>query len=292
MLRYVLIFVAVLFIAPLACGEESQDNVVIKIRAINPLEEKASITIRYSLPIGLTSEDILAKYIKRGNKPTKRQNFKIRLDKEKKTYFVDQPMTLAPKEVVVLEIEVKDVWAIPAQKLDDLQAQTENLLKTPIERESTSADFMNDGSAPDPIVIKLKEEILRQLEKISATQEANTIAKAGVTAHIDAYRKNAETLKQVQMDIAMLENILGEKETLKKEELLEDAPLSEPPSLPKIPVQSEEQAQPPLEVGQDQPVPSASIEGENRAVQPAATIEPFSVKPSIADKLRSWFRRR
>ena len=48
------------------CATAAESAVVIKVRAINPLEEEAPVTIHYPLPAGLTPEDVLAKRVARG----------------------------------------------------------------------------------------------------------------------------------------------------------------------------------------------------------------------------------
>ena len=94
--------------------------VVIKVRAINPLEEEARVTIHYPLPAGLTSEDVPAKRVAHGKSPAAPVDFEINFDENEKVYFVDHQITLAPKEIVVPEVEAKDIWTVTRRTIDRL----------------------------------------------------------------------------------------------------------------------------------------------------------------------------
>jgi hypothetical protein len=193
-------------------------GVVIKIRAINPLEEKTAVFIRYPLPQGITPGDIVARRMKsnrppaavEGEDPTaavpavQEADFKIKYDKENKYYFVDHKMTLAPKEIVTLEVEVKDVWVVPSKEMEDLRKDMQALAeKYPV---------------LDDTAMRLRQEIFDALTQIEADQASGTVAKAGVENHIKAYEKNAERLRQARMDVKMLKNLLKGAKGKKRED--------------------------------------------------------------------------
>ncbi len=230
----------------------AESGVVIKVRAINPLEEEAPVTIHYPLPAGLTSDDILAKRIARGKGRAVRANFEVNFDENEKVYFVDHQITLGPKEIVVLEIEAKDVWTVPQETVDRLKKEVEDLLKTP-----PPPPEGEEETGPDPVALKLKDEISRQLDEIVEDQKATAITQVGVQAHIEAYQKSRETLQQVGMDITMLRNMIAAQ-------------------------QAEETPQGETGV-QDQAVSSGAPNAEASAAEPAAE------KQSVADKLKSLF---
>ena len=237
--------------------------VVIKVRAINPLEEEAPVTIHYPLPAGLTSEDVLAKRVARGKSPAAPADFEINFDENEKVYFVDHQITLAPKEIVVLEVEAKDIWTVTPETIDRLKKQVEDLLKA---RPPSEGSVSGEAAAGDPIALKLKEEISRQLEEIVENQKATAITQVGVRGHIEAYQKNRETLQQVGMDITMLRNMIAAQE---------------------IPVEGEESRSLPSLSGaneiQPQSVPPSASGLAGPAPAPVA-------KPSVAEKLKSLFR--
>lgn len=235
--------------------------VVIKVRAINPLEEEALVTIHYPLPAGLTPEDVLAKRVARGKGPAVPTDFAINFDEDEKVYFVDHLITLAPKEIVVLEVEAKDIWTVPQKTIDGLKKQVEDLLKA----SPPSEGFVSEEAAagPDPVALKLKEEISRQLEEIVANQKATAITQVGVQWHIKAYQKNREVLQQVGMDITMLRNMAGAQEVPEEGEKSDGGSEVQPPP------------QAPPAVARDAAV-----------TEP----EPEPQKESVADKLKSLFR--
>ncbi|MBI5024134.1 MAG: hypothetical protein HZC18_03940 [Candidatus Omnitrophica bacterium] len=247
------------------CVTAAEGAVVIKVRAINPLEEEAPVTIHYPLPAGLTPEDVLAKRVGRGKGPAVAGDFEINFDENEKVYFVDHLITLAPKEIVVLEVEAKDIWTVPQKTIDGLKKQAEDLLKArpPSEEFASPVSFVSEEAAagPDPVALKLKEEISRQLEEIVEAQKATAITQVGVQGHIEAYQKNRETLQQVGMDITMLRNMLSAREAREEEEK----------PAPAVEKQTQDQVSSPE---------SAS----------APLARPAEQKQSVADKLKSLFR--
>lgn len=245
------LFMGMGFVGTAECG------VVIKVRAINPLEEEAPVTIHYPLPVGIAAEDVLAKRVTRGKGPAHPADFQINFDETEKLYFVDHAITLAPKEIIVLELEAKDVWTVPQKTIDDLRSQAEDLVKARPRGEG------EEEVAPDPVAVKLKEEIFRQLDRVVEAQKAGGIPRAGVQGHIDAYQKNREVLQQVGMDITMLRNMAGAQEVPEEGEKSDGGSEVQPPP------------QAPPAVAQD-----------------AAVTEPGPgpQKESVADKLKSLFR--
>lgn len=233
-------------------------GVVIKVRAINPLEEEAPVTIHYPLPAGITAEDVIGKRVTRGKGPARPADFQINFDETEKLYFVDHAITLAPKEIIVLEVEAKDVWTVPQKTIDDLKSQAEDLVKARPRGEG------EEEVAPDPVAVKLKEEIFRQLDQVVEAQEAGGITRAGVQRHIDAYQKNREVLQQVGMDITMLRNMAGAREVPEEGEKSDGGSEAQPP--PQAPPAAEQDAAAVTEPG------------------------PEPQKESVADKLKSLFR--
>lgn len=253
------------------CVTTAEGAVVIKVRAINPLEEEAPVTIHYPLPAGLTPEDVLAKRVARGKGLAVPADFEINFGEDEKVYFVDYLITLAPKEIVVLEVEAKDIWTVPQKTIDGLKEQVEDLLKAP----PPSEEFVSEEAAagPDPVALKLKEEISRQLEEIIENQKVTAITQVGALGHIEAYQKNRETLQQVGMDITMLRNMIAAaQETQQTEE--------------------NPQAPPPAGKGeadvQDQAAPSDT--SASTSASGGAGGGPAEQKQSVVDKFKSLFR--
>ena len=188
---------------------------VIKIRAINPLDEEAVAPIHYPLPAQVKPGDIIAKRMKfnsphlpqdaheEGEKRrVEEADFAVKYDKSTKQYYVDHEIKLAPREIVTLEVEVKDVWVIPNEQLEELKAQVEAMAAVHEPLDETAG--------------ALKTGIFDALNQIIRSQEDDTVRRVGVETHIKAYEKNQEMLRQVEMDKKMLGNLLkrakGKKE--------------------------------------------------------------------------------
>ena len=119
---------------------------------------------------------------------------KIKYDKKNGYYYVDHEVLLGPRQIVTLEVEVKDVWNIPPEQIETLRTEVDALL--------AQGGEMNETAAA------LKEEIGKALDQIVKSQEQTTVAKVGVEQHINSYGKNREMLQQAQMDKKMIQNLL------------------------------------------------------------------------------------
>jgi hypothetical protein len=166
---------------------------VLKIRAVNPLKKPADTLVKEYLPKGVTPNDIINK-----------GSFKITYDKAKDLYYAEQKLTLKPKEVLVLQVEVKDIWVISNDKIDALrkEAQKANASRPATVKSSKTAD-------------NLFTQINKALDKVAVRQARNTMLKVGVESHMEEYWKDFDSLKQVESDIKLIK-LLYEKKVEKK----------------------------------------------------------------------------
>jgi hypothetical protein len=110
----------------------AEAGVVIKVRALNPLDTQESVTIHYPLPQELTQEDILQRKItysldhSEDEEPPKSE-FNVSYSEDEGAYFIDDEVTLLPREVVTLEVHVNDVWVIPVGRVQSLRDEVEKL---------------------------------------------------------------------------------------------------------------------------------------------------------------------
>lgn len=167
-----------------ACAAE----VILKIRAVNPLTKPAETLVKEYLPRGVTAKDVINK-----------GKFRIEYDKAKDLCYAEQKVTLKPKEVLVLQVEVKDVWVVPAKKIDALRADAKKAFA------SKMAVAKGSKTAED-----LFAQMNKTLDKVEARQAQNTIAKAGVESHMEEYWKDVDSIKQVESDIKLMK-LLNEK---------------------------------------------------------------------------------
>ncbi len=163
-------------------------EVVLKIRAVNPLTAPAETLVKEYLPKGVTAKDVINK-----------GKFRIEYDKAKDLYYAEQKVTLKPKEVLALQVEVKDVWIIPAKKINELRAEAKKVFASKLR------DPKGSKTADD-----LFAQINKTLDKVEARQPLNTITKAGAEAHMEEYWKDVESIKQAESDIKLMK-LLNEK---------------------------------------------------------------------------------
>ena len=164
-------------------------QVILKVRAINPLGKAADTQIKEYLPKGATDKDIISK-----------GNFKVAYDKEKQLYYVKQTVLLKPKEVKVFEVEISDVWIIAPEKIESPRKE---------------AAKVNAAKPADPsvteIAASLYGQINKNLDKVAARQTQNTLILVGPDKHIEEYFKDVDSLKQAESDIKMLKTLLEKK---------------------------------------------------------------------------------
>ena len=209
-------------------------DVIIKVRALNPLNTKETAVIYYPLPKEISKENILKQKItysldhSQDEEPLK-TTFQISFDEEKGEYYIDDEIFLLPKEVVTLEVHVEDVWGIERAKIEELRDEVGGLLKA-WEEGSPEVQSGEEAVAKEEtkeFAVMMKLEILNGLDKILERQEKNQIINVGVERHIMAYEDNMDELRQVQQDIVLLANLIqfetqeSKEGDLESDELLE-----------------------------------------------------------------------
>ena len=212
-----------------------QAGVVLKVRAVNPLDEVATEVIRYPLPVGVKADDIIDFKIegyyqaqvkaeedvkkdmleKEGNQEVETETtiekdvvldekkdvspaYEVIFDEEQKKYFLEVKVTFPPKGVIKIEIDIKDVWVIEQFKISQLR------LSVP--------EVINENETQQ----SLKDMILKQLDEIEERQKEFTIAQVGIEDYIKAYEKNVEILEQVEFDVEMLKSLIIEEQKEEK----------------------------------------------------------------------------
>ncbi len=193
---------------------EASANIVIKVRALNPLESEEIAAIRYPLPEEVTPDHIVAKNIifslpEEGEKERK-TTFNIEYIEEEGRYFIIDEVTMGPREVITLEAHVQDIWTIASGRFDSIKKTVEDLVaRFPlIPPETDEEDPETVEVLPDETAIALQEEIFIQLDEIAARQAKSTVLLIGVEKHMEAYYENMEDLSQVEADVLMLRYLL------------------------------------------------------------------------------------
>ena len=197
---------------------QAQADVVIKVRALNPLETKEMAVIHYPLPKEIAQGDILNQKIaysldhSEDEEPPKAQ-FQISFDEATGGHFIDDEIVLLPKEVVTLEVHVKDVWVIEKSRIEELYQEVDGLLEeweqqVEASMESASEEEKGKNAETKEFALMMKGEILSGLDKIIQRQDESKIINVGVEKHMAAYEDNMEELRHIQQDVVLLANLI------------------------------------------------------------------------------------
>ncbi len=189
-------------------------DVVIKVRALNPLDTQEIAVVQYPLPKEISQEHILRQKITYSldhseDKEPPKSNFQISFDEESGGHYIDDEIPIAPKEVITLEVHVKDVWMIERTRIEGLKDDVDGLLAAWEEQmEDLSESVEGQDVETKEFALTMKDEILNKLDTIVQRQEKSSIIKAGVERHIEAFENSMEDLRQVQQDMVLLANLI------------------------------------------------------------------------------------
>jgi len=190
-------------------------DVVIKVRALNPLDTKETAVINYPLPKEISKENIISQKItysldhSEDEEPPK-AFFQVSFDESEAGYYIDDEVLLLPKEVVTLEVHVQDVWVIDKAQIEEMRNEVDGLLKK-WEEESPPAGTEEEKSGEEEtkeFALTMKKAILESLDKIIERQDKNKIIDVGVERHIAAHGEIMDEFRQIQQDIVLLANLI------------------------------------------------------------------------------------
>ena len=148
---------------------------------VNPSETKTqTIPVKTYLPKEVTPDDVLNS-----------GGLEIEFDTQNSIYYLHREgVELKPKETRTYQVEIKDVWIIPEERLDALRDQTEMTVQR------------LEGTEYYESAQKLAKTIYNSLDTIARTQNDETVSSK---AHIGIYRNNLKILDQVKQDLEYLE---------------------------------------------------------------------------------------
>lgn len=158
-------------------------DIKLKVAVVNPSStEKQTTPVKFDLPKGMGPDDVIDA-----------EDMELGYDFEKDTYYVYKMVTLAPSEKKILEVRLRDVWAIPEKKIDFLKKHTGSL-----EKRLKKTKHFKVGST-------LAGRIIERLDKISKTRKKQAL---GINERINLYYENMGILDEITEDIGMLENLV------------------------------------------------------------------------------------
>lgn len=161
-------------------------QLILRIKAVNPIEKSQPVKIRTNLPQGVKPEDVIDL-----------DGLEIGYDVQNNVYYAHKEVPLGPKGVESFDITIKDIWIISDQQLNALGAQARTLVAM-----LAASESYNSANA-------LRQQVEAGILKIREHQAANVI-KPGVAAiqHIAAYEANLKSLGRVKRDIGHIENLV------------------------------------------------------------------------------------
>jgi len=202
---FILYFLFTLFSFNLSgfTSSSAEASIALKTIATNPSSTKTqTVLVKSYLPKDVEPKHIIDK-----------GNFEVGYDFRQSLYYVSQDVVLAPKESIVLEVEIEDIWVIPQSDLDFLTEHLEDIM-----------DFLETTSYYEAAK-SLGGSISERLEEIAIEQKRPLVS---VDGHILRHQANSGIFKKIESDLNSLEELVvevkgsGAKETLLYELSSED----------------------------------------------------------------------
>ena len=165
---------------------EAQANIILKSLVVNPSRVKTQTAMMKTyLPKEVKPEDVV-----------EMGDLKIDFDVNKSLYFVYKEFELKPGESVIRQIEIKDIWVVPKEQLDNLNAQANNYAQ-----KLKKTTYFEAASG---LQKQIEENAAQILVKQVETQDAMP------QTHIAAYRQNLEKLDLIKGMLAKLDKMVLE----------------------------------------------------------------------------------
>jgi len=177
--------------------EKERETIKMRVVAVNPSSTREQVVpVKIYLPEEVTPKDIVGS-----------RDLKVEYDDSKGMYYASrEDVLLKPKETRIFEVEVKDVWIVPQDKLKSLGEQTTFVLKR-----LEGSEFYEGSKI-------LADAIFSSLDIIARTQNDETV---GRKQHIGIYRNNMKLVEEIERNIDRLERQLTLLAALPVPEVLE-----------------------------------------------------------------------
>lgn len=176
-----------LLLLALATVPADAAKVVLRIRAGNPIDKEQPVEIRSPLPAGVGTNNILSL-----------GGLDLGYDDKTAQYFVFKTLVLGPKQIMVFDVEIDDIWTIPEEQLARYEAHAAALA-------AKLTDHVRYKQSSQALLTRVSAA----LSDIRQKQAANAIG-TGVKPidHIRVYEANMDFLKKVRTDVGRMENLV------------------------------------------------------------------------------------
>lgn len=180
---------AVFLIALSVFVSSSFAGIVLKVLAVNPSKtEKQSVSVKAYLPKEVKPEDVVDK-----------GDLEIAYDNQQGSYYVYSEYLLEPGQTLERDVEMHDIWQVPAQEMESVRSEAEKTSK-----------FLENTDFRDRMTF-LKQSIEAKLKEIEDRQK---VAAANPERHISNYRDNVKLMESVKSDLVVLRSLLAQAKGL------------------------------------------------------------------------------
>ena len=161
-------------------------TITLRVTAVNPSDTKVQVVpIKVDLPQEVNARDIIDT-----------GGLQLEYDSKRAIYYVyNDAVELQPRETRVFAIEIKDVWMVPEEHLDEHAERVQGYL-----------DLLSKSESPRLAEAeRIAERIAKRLEEVQKFQTDKAVSKE---THIGIYRNNLKVLDEVKEDIARIERMI------------------------------------------------------------------------------------
>jgi hypothetical protein len=116
----------------------------------------------------------------------------IAYDAQQSCYYAYKDFVLGPKESVVIEIELNDIWRIKDEDIEAASSEAANLYQA-----LKGTDFIDRGKF-------LQQSVL---EKVNKLKESQKVKSPNPQLHIAQYRTNLELMNDIKNDLKAMKDL-------------------------------------------------------------------------------------
>lgn len=158
-----------------------RENIRMSVVVVNPSETKTqTIPVKVYLPLEVTPDAIVNS-----------AGLTLEYDTASSVYYLQkEDLQLAPKASHTFQVEIKDVWIIPEERIVSLRDQTKSVISR-----LEGTEFYETAK-------RLGEVIYSSLDTVIKTQNDDTVSSR---SHIGIYRNNLSIIEQIKEDLEDLE---------------------------------------------------------------------------------------
>jgi hypothetical protein len=163
----------------------AEANIVVRATVANPSQtERRKVPFKSYLPKEVKPENIVDM-----------GDLSIAYDTKESAYYIYKDYDLAPRESILVEIEMEDVWKIPEDEITSIRTEADKVTKL-----LENTDYFERASY-------LKSSITEKLDRIERSQE---VVNPNPGGYISDYRENLKLLDAVKVDLQAAKTLMTE----------------------------------------------------------------------------------